>query len=447
MIIKRADDQSDNVAALSRLLEEAASVRQRRRIAEEIENITDGIKGEAETAFHLDALLGGKGDFAIIHDLVLQIDGSYAQIDHLVLTRKRQVFVLETKAIRGTLECDDEGKWLACYGKSEFPIASPVEQARRHVEIVRRWLAATGSSMRQVIPAVVVTPKTIVKKTQAELRMDIVGSDLLATWIRRKTMDADDITIEITVPDANREEIIGAAYLMAAAHSPQKQDWRRRMGMVTENVIPSQLNIDGDSVFIPIERKNSARKEAEIADDKKTSNAKITEVEIYEGKIQVFTRSDGRTALKWMGATGQGRFHSACKSRKGVYNDKGYWTLSAATADAVIDELKKAPTPDATFFDITPEALSEIEVKAIKDSKKKSIMIITPYGQVEARLTIGDHRALRHHHNDLLATHIKAICEGRAKWRDEYSNWLVAPAHFDAVRCDLENRRDARLAS
>jgi hypothetical protein len=96
MLLKPPDDQSHQLAELDRLATVAPPLR-KRQIAEESRILRAGIKGEQESAYLLDFHLKASRNTAIIHDLRLAINGRVAQIDHLLLHRTLNIFILETK--------------------------------------------------------------------------------------------------------------------------------------------------------------------------------------------------------------------------------------------------------------------------------------------------------------------------------------------------------------
>lgn len=99
MIIKEADDKKSQIATLEALgARRDASPEVRKRIEQEIRNIRSGIKGEEEAAYEINFHFGATKNYAVIHDLRIEVEGRVAQIDHLLIGRFLDIWVCETKS-------------------------------------------------------------------------------------------------------------------------------------------------------------------------------------------------------------------------------------------------------------------------------------------------------------------------------------------------------------
>ena len=98
MVFKQRDDIQPAIDALKALLAvRSLSKRQRDLIEDELDNIRSGERGEKEAAYHIDFQLKDAKNYAVIHDLRLEHNGRVAQIDHLIIGRFFDVFVIESK--------------------------------------------------------------------------------------------------------------------------------------------------------------------------------------------------------------------------------------------------------------------------------------------------------------------------------------------------------------
>lgn len=138
MLLKAPDDKSDQLAELDRLAKIAPSAR-RRQIAEENRILRAGIKGEQESTYLLDFHFKTSRNTAIIHDLRLDVKGRVAQIDHLLLHRTLNIFVLETKHFTAGLKITEEGEFLRWNPstKTYEGMPSPLAQNKRHVAVLK----------------------------------------------------------------------------------------------------------------------------------------------------------------------------------------------------------------------------------------------------------------------------------------------------------------------
>ena len=97
------------------------------------------MKGEQESAYLPDFHFKASRNTAIIHDLRLDVNGRVAQIDHLLLHRTLNIFVLETKHFTAGVKITEEGEFLRCnpLTKSYEGMASPLAQNERHIAVLK----------------------------------------------------------------------------------------------------------------------------------------------------------------------------------------------------------------------------------------------------------------------------------------------------------------------
>jgi Nuclease-related domain len=136
--LKDKDDPKPLMAELERLLGLThISKQQRGDLERELEMFRAGIAGEKEAAYHIDFHWKGGKNSAVIHDLRIEHGGRVAQIDHLIVMRTLECHVIESKGFNSQVRVSDGGEWEA---KTRFGwkgIPSPVEQNRRHIEVLQ----------------------------------------------------------------------------------------------------------------------------------------------------------------------------------------------------------------------------------------------------------------------------------------------------------------------
>lgn len=96
MIIKQADDRTNDLETLQALFDvaEAATAR---RMQQEILLIKAGIRGEEGAACEMRVRWGDHPGRVVLHDLRIEHDGLVAQIDHLMINRLLDIWVCESK--------------------------------------------------------------------------------------------------------------------------------------------------------------------------------------------------------------------------------------------------------------------------------------------------------------------------------------------------------------
>ena len=139
MLIKRKDDLTHTVAALTALLDlKTLTDRQTDEVQEELYRARAGAKGEKEAAYHIDFRLKDTNNWAVIHDLRLETNGRVAQIDHLLINRTLELFVIENKNVKTAVRFNQAGEFEVKTRYGWKGMASPVEQNKRHIRVPQR---------------------------------------------------------------------------------------------------------------------------------------------------------------------------------------------------------------------------------------------------------------------------------------------------------------------
>jgi hypothetical protein len=139
MLLKSADDRSQEVAELNVLLTEPGPTEtQKKQLREEIRNSEKGAWGEQQAAYYLDFHFAGFVNSIILHDLrIVLSNGKTAQIDHLIINRMLGVYVLESKNWN-QLTVDEVGCCTTTWKGRTIGVPSPLEQCRRHSAVLER---------------------------------------------------------------------------------------------------------------------------------------------------------------------------------------------------------------------------------------------------------------------------------------------------------------------
>jgi len=150
MLIKTADDKAKRIALLESLqTSPKLDGRQKTWAREELMRLKRGIQGERDAAHYLDNYLKDSRNYAVVHDLRLALGDDTAQIDHLLIGRTFDFYLLETKNFGGNLRINEQGEFSVKYaGEREYGIPSPLEQSRRHERILLKALDLFGISGR-----------------------------------------------------------------------------------------------------------------------------------------------------------------------------------------------------------------------------------------------------------------------------------------------------------
>lgn len=191
MLIKSADDKSKRIALLQDLQNSTLlDTWQKQRVRESLAAFIKGIQGERDAAHYLDNHYRDGANHAVIHDLRIEIDGEVAQIDHLLINRMMHFYLIETKNYNGNLSISDRGEFSVTYaGEKTIGIPSPLEQSRRHENVLNKLLdrleiTARAGTSRVFHHIVMLDPKaTISRPDPKSFNTDmVIKADQFRTW-------------------------------------------------------------------------------------------------------------------------------------------------------------------------------------------------------------------------------------------------------------------------
>ncbi len=196
MIIKKMDSKQEEIAELTALLKGKLIPYQRFLIERELKTVRSGVYGEEDSAYYIDFYFGNSRNWAVIHDLRLEHKGQVAQIDHLLINRMFDIYVLESKNYSYKLKISPEGEFQVYYGKEYIGIPSPIEQNKRHIHLLDLFLKhrnilpkRMGISIRPRFKnLILVSPKCIISRPP-EKKFDtssVIKADTLRTKIDRE---------------------------------------------------------------------------------------------------------------------------------------------------------------------------------------------------------------------------------------------------------------------
>lgn len=138
MILKNADSKEPQIKELEYLISIADAVT-RPKIEQELRKLHAGINGEKEAAYLIDFDLSESKNSVVIHDIRLEYKGRVAQIDHIIIHRTLNIYVLETKNFNAGIKVTDGGEFLRwnSYKRTYEGMHSPFAQNERHISVLR----------------------------------------------------------------------------------------------------------------------------------------------------------------------------------------------------------------------------------------------------------------------------------------------------------------------
>jgi hypothetical protein len=137
MLIKEKDSANRAIQQLETILQIPGLPQDTLAKAEkELKTLNAGNRGEADSAYFIDFYYRGKTNWAVIHDLRIEYGGNVAQIDHLMINRLPEFYVLESKRYAYGLKIEESGEFLYWDGHRYQAMESPIEQNKRHVAVL-----------------------------------------------------------------------------------------------------------------------------------------------------------------------------------------------------------------------------------------------------------------------------------------------------------------------
>ena len=143
MIIKNKDDSQDAIDYLSDLLERDISDDKKKLIDRELNNLCSGQSAEDTAVYYLDSVFKRSKNWALIHDIRIEHDGDVAKIDHLLIGRMMDVYVIESKNFTSGVTISEEGDFSYFYKDKPYAIASPIVQNERDIKLLDKFLTVT----------------------------------------------------------------------------------------------------------------------------------------------------------------------------------------------------------------------------------------------------------------------------------------------------------------
>lgn len=245
MIVKRADPKHTEIAELTALLQQTQTPRQRLLIERELLSMKTGIQGEEDCAYYIDFYFENSKNWAVIHDLRIEHEGSVAQIDHLLINRLFDVYVLESKNFSYEVVINETGEFTLKSGTQSFGIPSPIEQNKRHVFVLEKFIAANNLAPRRLgIPItprfrslILMSPRSVITRPDTK-RFD-TESVIKADYLRSKIDDIVDNLNPLSEFScmgkySSFKSVTDFADQLRSFHAPSTINYAKRFGLAAK---------------------------------------------------------------------------------------------------------------------------------------------------------------------------------------------------------------------
>jgi hypothetical protein len=242
MIIKRRDTKTASIKDLNALLELPLPDNKKFLVEKELRLIKSGERGEKDAAYFIDFHFAPSERWAVIHDLRLEHKGRVAQIDHLLINRLFDIYILESKYFSYGVKITETGEFLVQDGIQYMAIESPIEQNKRHRIVLEEVIRNSDIMPRRlgitIRPSfhcyILVSPRSrVVRPTRKRFDTSmVIKADSLTTAIDERVDKITDISVWTSgVKISSFEKVLEVAEGLASLHRPLKIDYTKRFGI------------------------------------------------------------------------------------------------------------------------------------------------------------------------------------------------------------------------
>ena len=319
MLIKHADGQAEYLAELE--LRADGSGAGAKQAAKELSIRRAGIRGEAQAAYLINFDFEKSAHWAVIHDLRVEHSGRVAQIDHLLINRWLDVYVLETKSFSSGMKITEDGEFLRwnSYKKQFEGMASPLEQNERHIQILKDVMGGMVLPERmgiRIAPGfqsyVLVEPTARIDRPKRFDASRVIKSDQLKRTIWRE-IDSENPFIGMIRTAAkivSAETVESVARQLVALHKPLRQ--------------PTEAGRGADFVV-------TASPVVAAADKARAAHSESMAASVYpKGRAPVHPSREQESGKMPVPADAPSCKHCQCSSGSVLYGKYGYYLRCAA---------------------------------------------------------------------------------------------------------------------
>lgn len=259
MLIKAMDDRAVELAELEKAVEPLHGSAKQRALAD-VRQRKSGLKGEHDAAYLIDFHYGASKHRAVIHDLRLEHAGRVAQIDHLIITRWLDCYVLESKHFHAGIKITEEGEFLRWndFKRTYEGMESPLEQNQRHIVVLKDLMGTLDLPVRmglKIRPSfhsfVLISGKARIDRPKTFDTSRVIKADQIKSAILK---DVDEESTLMTLASMTKmvsmDTVQKVAEQLVTLHRPVK--WNVPKGDVPLKAKPTVQTAGGTSPGNPV---------------------------------------------------------------------------------------------------------------------------------------------------------------------------------------------------
>ncbi len=212
------------------------------RAKKELRALKRGWQGERDAAYFINFYFGDSRNWAIIHDLRIEYSGLTAQIDHLMIGRTLEIYVLESKNFSQSIKITEKGEFLVWYNNRYIPIESPIEQNQRHVFLLKKLLKGEdllpkrlGVPLQPTFrPYVLISPKVrVIRPPRKKFdTSEVIKMDMFAKRVRADADETNPIAaVGFIAKLISVQTLKDFAVALLQYHKPLEIDYYKKLGV------------------------------------------------------------------------------------------------------------------------------------------------------------------------------------------------------------------------
>lgn len=305
MILKSKDRRQEDIKELNMLLGLKITAKQRFLIEKELKCLASGERNEQNSAYYLDFSYKDSLNWAVIHDLRIEHRGRVAQIDHLLINRFLDIYILESKNYYYGVKITEEGEFLVWDGKGYQAIESPYEQNQRHILALKQTIDDRNLAPQRIgfsIPisyrnVVLVSPTSKVLKPK-DSTFDLSSVIKADALVSSAAKDIDNKSIVMASKIVGSDTLREFGEKLARLHRPGTFNYAAKFGL--ENAVCAQSNAVASVVATP-EPPVYAPVTSEMINKQVCKSCKSGTISIMYGKFGYYFKCedcDGNTPIK-----------------------------------------------------------------------------------------------------------------------------------------------------
>ena len=339
MILKPADDKNTSIAELEGYLAAPGVPKSTKENIEiELKRLRAGLKGERESAYDINFYSGAHPNRIVIHDLRMEHNGRVAQIDHLILNRLLEVYVLETKHFSEGVSINEQGEFSVWFKGKPRGISSPLEQNQRHIAVLTEVFKTLDMPSRLGIrlqpsfeSLVLISNNARINRPEKLDTSRVLKSDQLEHRIAKNT---DAASLLMMAKLVSMETLTAIGQQLVALHRPLVPNYKARFGITEEMLLrtpesdatPDAIQSSPVNESSPEAAAESTTTEQNARTDAPTPVAKLTTSKLAKAaglKTPILTERlitigllelrDGKTYLTARGKEAGGEFRMSPK--------------------------------------------------------------------------------------------------------------------------------------